>query len=369
MSLSGNAYAEVDGGVSKEVFEMDNNKCYSASHPVAGTAIATSEGKSSSVKDGKKSFQLTIIVLVVVMMSILAAACACRAFTLAEISKLKLETASLQQLKETLNMSLNQFEAHTQEVIERTVIDNDRGSHFIFPGPSCAVLPPFSTSGYYWVRNSIGSAVPVYCDMTRSCGGVTGGWMRVAELDMTDSSQQCPSGLRQHTDGDIRTCVRSSDSAGCSSVTLPTSNHHYSRVCGRIIAYQVGSTDAFFASINDRENISSAYVEGVSLTHGIPRQHIWTFAAAFDRIGDHHEISTYCPCISNNDPPLFYNADPLWDGAGCGSGNTCCTFNTPPWFFKQLLNTTSDDIEMRVCRDEDGDNEDIAISIIEIFVQ
>ena len=49
---------------------------------------------------------------------------------------------------------------------------------------SCAALPPFSPSGYYWVRASNGSTVRVYCDMTRSCGGVTGGWMRVAELDI-----------------------------------------------------------------------------------------------------------------------------------------------------------------------------------------
>ena len=115
--------------------------------------------------------------------------------------------------------------------------------------------------------------------------------MRVAKLDMTDSDQQCPSGLRQRTDGNIRTCVRSSDSAGCSSVTFPTSNIQYSRVCGRIIAYQIGATNAF-----EGDSISSAYVDGVSLTHGNPRQHIWTFVAALD-----NEASTtdynYCPCI------------------------------------------------------------------------
>ncbi len=58
---------------------------------------------------------------------------------------------------------------------------------------SCAALPPFSPSGYYWVRASNGSAVPVYCDMTRWCVGVTGGWMRVAQLNMTDSSYQVES--------------------------------------------------------------------------------------------------------------------------------------------------------------------------------
>ena len=110
---------------------------------------------------------------------------------------------------------------------------------------SCAALPPSSPSGYYWVRASNGSAVRVYCDMTRSCGGVTGGWTRVAELDMTNSSHQCPSGLRQRTDSNIRTCVRNTDSPGCSAVQYSTANIHYSRVCGKVIAYQYGTTNAF----------------------------------------------------------------------------------------------------------------------------
>ena len=53
---------------------------------------------------------------------------------------------------------------------------------------TCAALPPSSPSGYYSGRASDGSVVRVYCDMTRSCGGVTGGWMRVAELDMRQQS-------------------------------------------------------------------------------------------------------------------------------------------------------------------------------------
>ena len=65
----------------------------------------------------------------------------------------------------------------------------------------------------------------------------------------------------------------------------------------------------------------------------------------------------------------FYNSDPLWDGAGCGTQNSCCSFNSPPWFYKQLPQTTTDDIEMRVCRDEGRDNEDIAVEIVELYVQ
>ena len=56
-----------------------------------------------------------------------------------------------------------------------------------FPASSCADIPLTSPLGYYWVRSLNGSAVRVFCDMTRSCGGVTGGWMRVAELDIVTS--------------------------------------------------------------------------------------------------------------------------------------------------------------------------------------
>ena len=40
------------------------------------------------------------------------------------------------------------------------------------------------------------------------------------------------------------------------------------------------------------------------------------------------------------------NGDPLWDGQGCGSNSSCCTFNSPPWFNAQLSPPTNDDIEV-----------------------
>ena len=79
--------------------------------------------------------------------------------------------------------------------------------------PVLLCLPP-----PYWTKASNGSAMHVYWDMTRSCDGVTGEWMRVAELDMTNSCHQCPSGLVQRTVSNIRICVRNTISSGCSSV-------------------------------------------------------------------------------------------------------------------------------------------------------
>ena len=94
------------------------------------------------------------------------------------------------------------------------------GLHAGLPASSCAALLPTTPSGYYWVSASNGSAVSVYCDMTRSCGGVTGGWVRVGYLDMTDSSHQCPSGFTGHNDSNICTCRRTDTSAGCGSVMM-----------------------------------------------------------------------------------------------------------------------------------------------------
>ncbi len=65
----------------------------------------------------------------------------------------------------------------------------------------------------------------------------------------------------------------------------------------------------------------------------------------------------------------IYGDDPLWDGAGCGPLNTCCTFNNPPWFYKELPEPTTDDIEMSVCRDQISADENIAIEKVDIYIQ
>jgi hypothetical protein len=43
------------------------------------------------------------------------------------------------------------------------------------------------------------------------------------------------------------------------------------------------------------------------------------------------------------------------------------TFNNPPWFFRELPQPTTDDIEMRGCRDQEAGSEDIAIESVEIY--
>ena len=50
----------------------------------------------------------------------------------------------------------------------------------------------------------------------------------------------------------------------------------YSRVCGKIIAYQYASPGSFWDIYRSGNTINDNYVDGISLTYGNPRAHIWT---------------------------------------------------------------------------------------------
>ena len=222
---------------------------------------------------------------------------------------------------------------------------------------------------------------------TYECGG-TGGWRRVVYLNMTDPKTNCPSGW-QLTSHSKRTCgrVNTGYSLSCDSVFFSVGGGDYSSVCGSIIAYQDDAMDAFEPYDEQRvTTIEGAYVCGVSLTHGSPRQHIWTFAA-----GASEALPTYndvCPCdaIINITVPSFVSGDyfcesgansgsatgfhpddPLWDGEGCSSHSSCCSFNEPPYFTKHLPSPTTEPIEARLCRWETID--DSPVEFMELYVK
>ena len=211
--------------------------------------------------------------------------------------------------------------------------------------------------------------------------------MRVAHIDMTQPNENCPAGFRKVTANGKTMC--GGQGSQCISTTFSPHGMQYSRVYGRITGYQYHSTDAFWSYITHGGSIDSNFVDGIVLTHGSPRTHIWTFVCGqyqYDT-GD-----SGCPCNSdsftrplppyigndyfcdsgyryNSGPPLDYlTNDPLWDGAGCVSGS-CCTFNSPPWFCKTLPHPTTDDIELRQCISGPLSDEDVLIEKVELYVQ
>ena len=224
------------------------------------------------------------------------------------------------------------------------------------------------------------------------CNG-TPGWRRVAFINMTDTSYSCPTGLSL-TSYSKRTCGRfHTHQHGCSSTTFSVGGLPYSQVCGRIRGYQFGETTAFNLG---SQGIEGYYVDGISLTHGDPgsRQHIWTFAVGLDEVSTSFP-SNSCPCDSSaqyNIVPtfvgndyfcesglntayiitynyIFYPNDVLWDGQNCISTSTCCQFNNPPWFTKNLPNATTDDIELRICIYHNPFVNDVPLELIELYVQ
>ena len=137
-----------------------------------------------------------------------------------------------------------------------------------------------ATSGYYDIMLANGSTASVYCNM-EGCDG-EGGWTRVAYLNMSDPSQQCPTDFRLYNESEVRACGRQNSLVGgCNSVTFSTYDISYSQVCGRVLGYQYASPDAISSNHGDgidpiasHNSIDAPYVDGVSITHGSPRQHI-----------------------------------------------------------------------------------------------
>ena len=86
------------------------------------------------------------------------------------------------------------------------------------------------------------SVVPAL-QLTIFCGG-SAGWRRVAYLNMSDPSQQCPSVWQEYTTPH-RVCGRRSTTGSCEGLNYTTGSEQYDQVCGRIISYQLGSPDAF----------------------------------------------------------------------------------------------------------------------------
>ena len=242
-------------------------------------------------------------------------------------------------------------------------------------------------SGEYTIRSSGGSPVTVYCDMDRvECGG--GVWTRVASYDYSDPNTSCPGDWEQITTP-IRGCIDDTPNSFCKSAVFSTGGLQFSQVCGRVLAIQYRSPSAFNnVHSSPPRTIDDHYVDGVSITYGNPRAHIWSFAAypSGTYSGPYH----LCPCsqpslnvpatpsfIGDNYfcdtgnsgdccPVEYFPDDPLFDGQGCEGESTCCSFNNPPWFSTSLPQTTSEDIEVRTCG---GSDNHVLITNFDLYIR
>ncbi len=269
----------------------------------------------------------------------------------------------------TSNLNLTQLETRVSnfaKLFSFPTTSYGRQAHILIFNSCSDVLSLHLPSGRYLVRTSSGPAVSMYCDMSLTCGGVKGGWARVAHMDFTRPTTSCPLGLLREN-FIVPSCARYFSSPGCSLITLPIQGVAYSRVCAKVIGIQNGHPNGF--SRHDRErtsgDLSSTYLDGVSITHGHFAHHIWSFAAI--KIGKRE-------CSCSVDKPSYvgphYSCDAdygvgnhsLWDGIGCPAHNK-------EWFYRNLAYSTSDDIEVRLCRDEERQIEDVLLQSLQLYIQ
>ena len=289
--------------------------------------------------------------------------------------------ADLQEQLSAMFSTLNGIKKDVKTILRHTLTatDDSQDEHTVTTLPhSCQEIKsstPDSPSGYYTIVDSDGHTRHIYCHMGELCGS-SEGWTRVAYLDMSDPEEKCPNGFKLYEVNGVKACGK--HSGGCVSTTFPSSEGiSYSEVCGKVIGYQFGSPDG--SKTNS--------IDGISLTHGSPRTHIWSFISGYYE----STRSSKCPCGTSGSiaAPSFighhyfceaaavpnwqsklYTDDPLWDGKGCGSIEVpCCNLPGLPWFHRSFSYTTTDYIEMRLCCNEGVNNEDVPVSYYEIYVK
>ena len=196
----------------------------------------------------------------------------------------QMQTIDVDSLTEELRKRVNNFNC-----------SQDLGRNHSTPAMSCLHIyqceqsPP---SGLYWIVSRDGNettSVRVYCDMNNWHSG-SKGWTRVAYINMTEDGAQCPTSLRTIS-SPKKVCGRLNNAGSCSSVTFPTEGMRYSKIYGQAVGYQDRSMDAF----QGPRDINSHYVEGMSITYGSPRKHIWSYAVGLS--DDYNYNGMYnCPC-------------------------------------------------------------------------
>ena len=135
------------------------------------------------------------------------------------------------------------------------------------------------------------------------------------------------------------------------------------------------------------------YGDGLTLTHGSSETHIWSFVAGWfsgtsvddswrhtccfcdpgntytppSFVGNDYFCESVIPAADYLLPVAFHPDNALWDGQDLL--NPCYGDNNPPWFFKTLNESTTDDINAHLCLEFEDGRGGIGLEHLEIYVR
>ena len=238
------------------------------------------------------------------------------------------------------------------------------------------------TSGNYILKSSTGVLVSVFCNLNMTSGNFSSEInntvvdnstddnstekIRVAELDVNN----CPQGSKTYYVNSRNTYVVVNDEAGCTEIHYPTNNTNYTQIIGRVQGFQKGTMDCFddIPPHNSRftnSTIFSNYIDGVSIISN--GEHIWSFAAGRcscdniygnkpDFVGEYFTANG----SGTKTPISGYYSTILWVSQKCGTNED---------MFERIMEPTASNVTVRICRDQERNDEDLALSILDIHVQ
>ena len=199
------------------------------------------------------------------------------------------------------------------------------------PGNSCDEIHQSNkasrgVSGSYWINTTTG-VHQVHCSMELECGGYKGGWMRIADFD-TSRGDDCPSGWNKITTPNqppypaIPVCRSPSDTlVGCFSTMFTVNKASYNAICGKIKGYQKGTPSAFGET--SMHSLNNGYVEGISITLGNPRKHVWTYAVGLSDNTSEYSHTCTCAVKPGPAPPAFVGNNYYCESGSIGDLRTC----------------------------------------------
>jgi hypothetical protein len=235
--------------------------------------------------------------------------------------------------------------------------------------------PSAPSGAYTFVRGGVTTTDE--CDMAN----LGGGWTLLFRLNDGDP---CPAGWVSAPRG-----CRRPDAGGANQstarVALP---HAIGEFRGSVRALGFGVSDAFDVS-GATGSIDDNYVDGLSITQGAPRRHLFTYAhGATDPFT---EQPSSCPCAGGHLPPAFVGAsfrceaprraadpndlssrfydfdDILFDGATIDDAVCVDAPESEPAFYVTSTVASADDVELRLLSDQATSNEDTAIVQLELW--